>query len=79
MSNSHLVDLYLRMQCVCHKSFRRMVVEAPEAVMLLHEAILLKENRRTGQLPTGSMEIQKQNKQVCFDVKPTEQKNGRKQ
>lgn len=78
MSNSHLVDLYLGMQCVCHKSFRRMVVEAPEAVMLLHESIL-KENRRTGQLPTGSMEIQKQNKQECFDVKPTEQKNGRKQ
>lgn len=79
MSNSHLVDLYLGMQCVCHKSFRRMVAEAPEAVMLVYESILLKENRRTGQLPTGSMEMWKQNKQECFDVKPTEQKNWRKQ
>lgn len=61
MSNSHLVDLYLGMQCVCHKSFRRMVVEAPKAVMLVHESVLLKENRRTGQLPIGGMEIQKQN------------------
>lgn len=79
MSNSHLVDLYRGMQCVCHKSFRRMVVEAPEALMLVHESILLKEKRRTGQLPTGSMEIRKQNDQECFDVKPTVQKNRRKQ
>lgn len=75
MSNSHLVDLYLGMQCVCHKSFRRMVVEAPEAVMLVHESVLLRETRRTGQLLIGSTEIQKQNKQEHSDVKPTEQKN----
>jgi len=78
MSNSHLRDLWLSMRCVCHKSFRRMMAEAAEAFMLVYESVLPKEDRRTGQLPTGSAEIQRQNEQECFDVKPTERKNWRK-
>lgn len=56
-----------------------MMFEAAEAFMLAQESVLPKKNRRTGQLPTGSVEVQKQNEQECFDVKPTEQKNWRKQ
>lgn len=48
------------------------MVEAVEALMLVHGSVLPKENRRTGQLPTGTVEIRKQNEQECFDVKPTE-------
>lgn len=55
-----------------------MMVEAVEALMLVHGSVLPKENRRTGQLPTGTVEIRKQNEQECFDVKPTEQKSWRK-
>lgn len=54
------------------------MVEAAEAFMLVHESVLSKADRRTGQLLTGSMEIRKQNEQECFDVKPTERKNWRK-
>lgn len=44
------------------------MAEAAEAFMLVYESVLPKENRRTGQLPTGSVEIQKQKEHKCFDV-----------
>lgn len=44
------------------------MAEAAEAFMLVYESVLLKGKRKTGQLPSSSMEMWEVNEHKCFET-----------